>query len=143
MIETEDKIRCIGIAHVQDDPWYMVSILLCDRMIKLTLCTLKKKRPKYYWYNKESFDYQMNNQDMIAFKWFFGLRIIKTIQILQSWEELRPIKIKKNNLYGKLGIKDHIETEIKYCDCNGANKAGFEPGEGGRLICSVCGGFAT
>ena len=101
-------------------------------------------------------------------------------------EELRPIKIEKNNLYGrisvvvdnkcmflgvhcihklttghciynitqdtdncpshKIGIRNHMkfeQLEVIYCDCNGANKAGFEPGEGGRLRCSACGGFAV
>ena len=67
--------RYIGIAKESHDKWYSICLLLFNRMIKLTLYTPKHKRPKYYYYNKESFKYCMNEVEIIRFKWFFGIEI--------------------------------------------------------------------
>ena len=65
--------RYIGIGKEVNDRWYTITLLMFNRMIKLTLYTQKYKKPKYYYYNKEQFDYCMNEQKLINLKWFFGV----------------------------------------------------------------------
>ncbi len=67
--------KYIGIAKEVTDPWYMINIMLYNRMIKLTLYTSRYKKPKLYYYNREEFDYCMNEQEIINLKWFFGISI--------------------------------------------------------------------
>ena len=67
--------RYIGIAKEVNDPWYMINVMLYNRMIKLTLYTLKYKKPKYYYYNREEFDHCVNEQEITEFKWFLGASI--------------------------------------------------------------------
>ncbi len=67
--------KYIGIAKEVGDPWYRVTFMLYNRMVKVTLYTKKYKRPKYYWYGKESFDYCVNEQGIFNNRWFFGIKI--------------------------------------------------------------------
>lgn len=69
--------RYIGIAKESGDKWYMITLMLYNRMIKLTLYTKKYKKPKYYWYGKESFNHIFNDKDCwtMPLKWFIGLKI--------------------------------------------------------------------
>lgn len=53
--------------------WYTITLLLFNRIIKFTLYTQKYKKPKYYYYGKEQFDYCINEQKIINLKWFFGV----------------------------------------------------------------------
>ncbi len=70
-------INLIGIAHGSGDPWYMISFLLYNRMIKITAYT-KYKHPKYYWYNKEAFSFVVNESDNYDPDWFIGIQIRRT-----------------------------------------------------------------
>lgn len=67
--------KYIGVAKEKNDPWYMITLMLYDRMIKLTAYTKKHKKPKYYWYGKKSFDYIVNEVDLFHPKWFLGIRL--------------------------------------------------------------------
>jgi len=72
---TEIMTKYIGIATEINDPWYSLCILLYNKMIKIKLWTPKTKRPVYYWYNTEQFDYCINEMDIIRLGWFFGICI--------------------------------------------------------------------
>ena len=61
--------RYIGIVKEKDDRWYTIGILLYNRLLKLTLYTPRFKRPKYYYYDRESFTHLVDDENS------FGLHI--------------------------------------------------------------------
>lgn len=67
--------KYIGIAKEKGDPWYAITIMLYDSMIRLTAHTKKGKRPKCYWYNKEAFHFCINEINFFYTKWFVGTRL--------------------------------------------------------------------
>lgn len=67
--------RYIGLGKETHDQWYSISIFLFNRMLKVKLYTSRTKKPAYYFYNKESFDYCMNEQEVLKIKWFFGISL--------------------------------------------------------------------
>jgi hypothetical protein len=67
--------RYIGIGKEEHDQWYSISLFLFDRMLKVKLYTPRTKKPTCYYYNKTSFDYCMNEQEIFNIKWFFGISL--------------------------------------------------------------------
>lgn len=67
--------RYIGIARERGEfgRWYTLNFIFMCRMIKITLYTKRTKFPKIYVYNKEQFDYSVNQQEIVQFKWFLGV----------------------------------------------------------------------
>lgn len=69
--------RYIGVAKGVGSKWYVIILLFYNRMIIITQYTYKHKRPTYYYFNKEQFDFCINEQKLIPFKWFFGIMFNK------------------------------------------------------------------
>lgn len=67
--------KYIGIGRAVDDKWYMITLFLYNRMIKIALYTPRHKKPKYYYYNKDQFDFCINQSRLIVIKWFLGVAI--------------------------------------------------------------------
>lgn len=65
--------RYLGIGKEVSDKWYTVNLLLINTMIKIYLYTPKIKRPYISYYNKEQFDYCINETKIINLKWFIGI----------------------------------------------------------------------
>ena len=67
--------RYIGIARGAGDPGYLIIIMLFNMMVKITPWTPRTKGPRYYWYDKEAFNYYTNGEYKSDLAWFFGLKI--------------------------------------------------------------------
>jgi len=65
--------RHLGIFREGGDPWYMIGIMLYNRMIKFTLYASRKRRPAYYYYGKEQFQYCVNEESITHPNFFLGL----------------------------------------------------------------------
>ena len=53
--------------------WYNINFLFWHWMLKVTLYTKKTKLPKLYFYKKQEFEYCVNEQEFVQFKWFVGV----------------------------------------------------------------------
>ena len=67
--------KYFGIAREKGEfgKWYNINFLFWHWMLKLTLCTNKTKFPKFHLYNKQEFDYSLNEQGFVEFKWIVGV----------------------------------------------------------------------
>ena len=68
-------MKYIGIAKEDSDKWYSMTFMLYNTMLKVTLYTKVTKRPTYYYYNKSSYDYCINEAKIYKLKWFLGIVI--------------------------------------------------------------------
>ena len=73
-LNTSIMFNLIGIGKENGDKQYTICIFLYNKMVKLTLYTVKHKKPTYYYYNKNSYKECMK-QGIISIKWFFGIHI--------------------------------------------------------------------
>lgn len=67
--------RFIGIGKLKNEPWYLISLFLFNRMVTLALYTPKNKKPTYFYYNREEFTF-CYKQKSLQITWFFGVAFL-------------------------------------------------------------------
>ena len=71
--------RFIGIGQEFGElgQWYTLNFVAWCYMVKITLYTSRNKMPSIYVYNKAEFNYLVNEQEVITFRWFAGITFEK------------------------------------------------------------------